>query len=145
MKLRLHTEKLALELHPDKKKTNDDGKKFQEINEAYNILKMEYKSPAAILNRNRRKIEHTLKNKIIKNEILLGHDHNGDHLQVKQSHQNKIGVNIQVNLKMKIQTFGKNMKENSGKNTIKQSMQMEKMANMRKQKNQKFSQISLLM
>lgn len=35
--------RLALELHPDKK-TNDDGKKFQEINEAYNILKKEFKS-----------------------------------------------------------------------------------------------------
>ena len=53
--------KLALELHPDKKKTNDEGKKFQEINEAYNILKKEYKSPATILNRNRRNNAYTEK------------------------------------------------------------------------------------
>lgn len=31
--------RLALELHPDKKKTDNDGRKFQEINEAYSILK----------------------------------------------------------------------------------------------------------
>lgn len=50
--------KLALELHPDKKKSNDDGKRFQEINEAYNILKNEYKTSGSIL-RNKAKNAYT--------------------------------------------------------------------------------------
>ena len=36
--------RLALELHPDRKKPGGDGRRFQEINEAYGILKRELKS-----------------------------------------------------------------------------------------------------
>ena len=60
--------KLALELHPDKKKSNDDGKKFQEINEAYNILKNEHKTSGSIL-RNREKNAYTDKQKQQKHDF----------------------------------------------------------------------------
>ena len=44
--------KLALELHPDKNKSNSDGKRFQEINEAYTILKKEFKVTGKISHKN---------------------------------------------------------------------------------------------
>ena len=41
-------------------------------------------------------------------------NHNGEHLMTEEF-QNKIGVNIQENLKRETQLFGESMKKNSGK------------------------------
>jgi len=40
--LKISYRKLALELHPDKNKEEDDGKEFKKITEAYHILKKEF-------------------------------------------------------------------------------------------------------
>jgi len=44
--------KLALELHPDKNKTQDEGTKFKKITEAYHILKLDMKHGAYRLHKN---------------------------------------------------------------------------------------------
>jgi hypothetical protein len=57
--------------------------------------------------------------------------------------QNKIGVNILVNLKKEIQLFGKSMKKSFGKITMHEYDQMVKMENMKKHKNLENNQIFL--
>jgi len=44
--------KLALELHPDKNKKQDEGTKFKKITEAYHILKLDMKHGAYRLHKN---------------------------------------------------------------------------------------------
>ncbi len=67
-------------------------------------------------------------------------NHNGEH-QMMAVFQNKIGVNIRVNLKKGTQLFGKNMKKSFGKITMHEYDQMVKMVNMKKQENQLNNQI----
>jgi hypothetical protein len=76
--------------------------------------------------------------------VILQESHNGEH-QMVVVFQNKIGVNIQVNLKKGILIFGESMKKNFGKITMPEYERMEEMANMKKPKNQKNNQNYMLM
>jgi len=94
----------------------------------------------------KRAIQH-IKNILKANQIqrqTLREDLNGE-LQGSKKFQNKTGVNLLANLKKEILIFGKNMKVNSGKNTMHVYAQMVKMESMIKQKNQKNNQTFSLM
>jgi hypothetical protein len=75
--------------------------------------------------------------------VILQESHNGEH-QMVVVFQNKIGVNIHVNLKKGILIFGESMKKNFGKITMPEYARMEEMANMKKPKNQKNNQNYML-
>ena len=70
----------------------------------------------------------------------LDPNHNGEHLMM-ETFQNKIGVNIHVDLKKVIQLFGKSMKENFGRIIMHEYEQTVKMESMKKQENLINSQI----
>ena len=122
--------KMALELHPDKNKENYEDAKFKKITEAYNFLK-------------KNKVDNTIHQQTKKNsgnQRAQDLNHNGVH-QIMETSQNKIGVNIHVNLKKVIQLFGKNMKKNFGRIIMHEYEQTVKTENMKKQKNQISNQI----